>query len=142
MALRTVRQDERLRDDICKIDHFRGLDDEFVNRIANALDVWMVKRGDVIYEEGQKMDKVFVVGSEGKVKITPSAGKSVLCGSGEAFREEAIVSDALLQEDRHGQTEDYPVGNVAGAFRLDHWVTQGCDYTLERLALAQEHSDI
>jgi len=94
MALRTMRRDERLRDAIRKIEHFRGLDDEFINRIANALDVRTVKRGEVIYEEGQMADEVFVVGSEGKVKITPSAGKGVLRGSGEAFGEEAIGSDA------------------------------------------------
>mmetsp|Transcript_40548 Transcript_40548/g.73071 ORF Transcript_40548/g.73071 Transcript_40548/m.73071 type:complete len:216 (-) Transcript_40548:1584-2231(-) len=44
--------------------------------------------------------------------------------------------------DGRGRTEDYTVGNVAGAFGSDHRVAQGCDSALERSAFAQEHSDI
>jgi len=97
MALRTMRRDERVRDSIRTIEQFRGLDDDFINRISNALDVRMVKRGQVIYSPGDKgcCDEFFVVGSEGKVKLTPAdGGESVTIGSGEAFGTEAIAGNA------------------------------------------------
>ena len=90
MALRTMRRDEHLRDAIRKIPQFTTLDDDFINRISNALDLRTVKRGEVIYDVGDKSDEFFVVGSDGKVKITPSKGKSVTIGSGESFGTEAI----------------------------------------------------
>ena len=94
MASRTMLRDESVRDSLRKIEHFQGLDDEFVNRIANALDVRTIKRGEVIYQQGDSADAVFVVGSEGKVMV----GSKVL-GSGEPFGEEAIVGDAPLRRE-------------------------------------------
>mmetsp|Transcript_2908 Transcript_2908/g.5294 ORF Transcript_2908/g.5294 Transcript_2908/m.5294 type:complete len:947 (+) Transcript_2908:140-2980(+) len=91
MALRTMRRDERFRDGIRKIKLFQGLDDEFINRIANALDVRNVKKGETIYKAGDETHELFMVGSEGRVKITPqSGGKSFTLGLGESFGEEAI----------------------------------------------------
>jgi len=91
MALRTMRRDERFRDGIRKIKLFHGLDDEFINRIANALDVRNVKKGETIYQAGDAAQELFMVGSEGRVKITPqSGGKSFTLGLGESFGEEAI----------------------------------------------------
>ena len=93
MAQRTMRRDEHLRDAIRKITEFEGLDDDFINRISNALDLRTVKRGEVIYEAGDKSDEFYVVGSDnGKVKITPAkGGKSVTIGSDETFGTDAIA---------------------------------------------------
>ena len=87
MALRTMRRDERLRDAIRKIPQFDGLDDEFINRIANALDVRTVKKHEVIYNAGEEANEFFIVGSESKV-ITGEGGEVIK--SGEAFGTEAI----------------------------------------------------
>jgi len=93
MAMRTIRRDEHLRDAIRKISEFSGLDDDFINRISNAMDVRTVKRGEVIYEVGEdNADEFYVVGSDGTVKITPQKGKSVVIGSGESFGTESIGS--------------------------------------------------
>ncbi len=95
MALRTMRQDQKLREAIRRVDAFRGLDDEFINRIANALDVRTVKKGEVIYRPGDVAEELFVVGSEGRVKLAPAdGGKSQTLGSGDAFGEEAMATSS------------------------------------------------
>jgi CRP-like cAMP-binding protein len=101
MALRTIRQDEWLRNAVrTKIDIFLGLDDDFINRIANAFDVRSVKCDEVIYRSGDKSDEYYIVGSgDGTVKITLDGSnnkndnkKSLtkIIGSGEVFGIDAI----------------------------------------------------
>ena len=101
MALRTIRQDEWLRNAVrTKIDSFLGLDDDFINRIANAFDVRSVKCDEVIYRSGDKSDEYYIVGSgDGTVKITFDGSNNMndnkksltkIIGSGEAFGIDAI----------------------------------------------------
>ena len=90
MALRTMRQDEWLRGAVRKIDAFRGLDDEFVNRISGSFDVRTVKRGETIYSMGDDSDELYIVGNEGRVAIYESEGSSRSIPSGSAFGVEAL----------------------------------------------------
>jgi CRP-like cAMP-binding protein/tRNA A-37 threonylcarbamoyl transferase component Bud32 len=95
IALRTMRQDEWLRDAVRKIEAFRGLDDEFINRISNSFDVRPVKRGEVIYRTGDDSEEFYIVGSEGRVMISENKGSiaggaSRIIRSGGAFGVEAF----------------------------------------------------
>ena len=100
LALRTMRRDERMRDAIKKIKYLKELDGEYINRIADALEVRTVQKGEVLYKAGDKADKFYVLGGEGQVKLTPqSSGKSYICGPGDAFGEKAIVSSDAPRTD-------------------------------------------
>ena len=116
LALRTMRRDERMRDAIKKIKYFEKLDDEFVNRIADALVVRVVERGETLYEAGDAAEEFFVVGAEGQVTLTStSGGKSSVFGPGDAFGEEAILSNAL-----RGETATALEGTTLLAMSRDH----------------------
>jgi len=95
LALRTMRRDERMRDAIKKIKYLKELDDEFINRIADALEVKGVKKGEVLYKVGDPADKFYVLGGEGRVMLTSATTgmKNEICGPGDTFGEKAIVSD-------------------------------------------------
>lgn len=99
LALRTMRRDERMRDAIRKIKALKELDGEFINRIADALEVREVEKGEVVYEVGQKADEFYVVGSDGGVMWSSVGGKSVIIGPGEAFGEEAIAKKSVVRAD-------------------------------------------
>lgn len=103
MALRTMRRDERMRDAIRKLDVFEGLDDEFLFRISDALDTRNVEKGEVLYKAGDEARHFFVMGTDGKVKLTPPGNKkgsaAVVLGAGEAFGEEAIVDGVSQRKD-------------------------------------------
>lgn len=91
MALTSMTKDETLRGALKKVKHLESLDGEFINRIADALDVKVVPKGAVLYKEGDTSEDFYVIGTEGKIQVTPSGGKSSILGPGEAFGEEAIV---------------------------------------------------
>ncbi|KAL7532188.1 hypothetical protein ACHAXR_006670 [Thalassiosira sp. AJA248-18] len=95
-----MRRDVRIRDGIRTIEQFSQLDDMFINRIANALDVRTVKSGEVVYTVGDSAEEFFMVGIEGKVKITPAngSGKSEFCRGGEVFGMEAITGSSPRTE--------------------------------------------
>ncbi|EED90517.1 predicted protein, partial [Thalassiosira pseudonana CCMP1335] len=99
LALRTMRRDERMRDAIRKIKALKELDGEFINRIADALEVREVEKGEVVYDVGQKADEFYVVGSDGGVMWSSVGGKSVIIGPGEAFGEEAIAKESVVRAD-------------------------------------------
>eukprot|EP00804_Cyclotella_cryptica_P024980 CCRYP_015506-RF/>CCRYP_015506-RF protein AED:0.39 eAED:0.39 QI:0/-1/0/1/-1/0/1/0/299 len=91
MALTSMKKDETLRNALKTVKHLELLDGEFINRIADALDVKEVPKGAVLYKEGDAIGEFYVIGSEGKVEVTRVHGKSVVLGPGEAFGEEALV---------------------------------------------------
>ena len=92
MALTSMRKDKTLRDALKKVQHLELLDDEFINRIADSLDVQQVTKGSVLYKEGDVSDAFYLIEYDGKVQVTPKGGKSVVLGPGEAFGEEAIIA--------------------------------------------------
>ncbi|KAL7541237.1 hypothetical protein ACHAWF_006882 [Thalassiosira exigua] len=125
MAMRTMKRDEKLRDAIRKVEEFGGLDDEFVNRIANALDVRTVKRGEEVYRRGDPADEFFVVGSEGRIELSSGA----TLGSGDAFGTSGIAgkdprSETAVAEKRttllvmSREHLDRTVGSLKDAIRL------------------------
>lgn len=90
MALTSIRKDETLRNALKKVRHLELLDDEFINRIADSLDVRSVPKGTVLYKEGDAADAFYLIEYDGKVEVKPKGGKSAVLGPGEAFGEEAI----------------------------------------------------
>eukprot|EP00956_Cyclotella_meneghiniana_P010788 scaffold15090_cov50-Cyclotella_meneghiniana.AAC.7 len=90
MALTSIRKDETLRNALKKVRHLEGLDDEFINRIADSLDVKSVPKGTVLYKDGDAADAFYLIEYDGKVEVKPKGGKSEVLGPGDAFGEEAI----------------------------------------------------
>jgi cAMP-dependent protein kinase regulator len=94
MALTSIRKDETLRKALKKVPGLELLDDEFINRIADSLDVRQVPKGSVLYKEGDVSDAFYLIEYDGSVQITPAGGKSEVLGPGESFGQEAIHANA------------------------------------------------
>jgi CRP-like cAMP-binding protein len=94
MALTSIRKDKTLRDALKKVKHLELLDDEFINRIADSLDVQQVAKGAVLYKDGDVSDSFYLIEYDGKVQVTPKGGKSEVLGPGDAFGEDAIAQNA------------------------------------------------
>ena len=91
MALTSIRKDETLRKALKKVPMLKLLEDEFINRIGDSLDVRQVEKGTVLYSAGDTSDTLYLLEYDGKVQITPQGGgKSSTLGPGEVFGEEAI----------------------------------------------------
>ena len=132
MAHRTMRRDVTLRNALLRIEHFDGLDSEFIARIANALDVRTVERGDTIYREGEPASEFFVVGGDGSTVELKGKGRSTVLGHGDAFGSSVISSadgrrtetavartrSTLLVMDR--EHLDRTIGSLADALTLSN----------------------
>ena len=99
MAVRTMRRDVRLREALKKVDCLHELDDDYLKRLADALDARNVEKGEVLYNEGNVCDTLYLIGTEGRVQLSSRNGrKGTVFGPGEAFSENAIsfmLSDEL-----------------------------------------------
>jgi len=113
LAVRTMRRDVRLREALQKVDCLEELDNEYLKKIADALHARNFERGEILYKEGDVCDTFYLIGTEGKVQLSSSGGKSGVLGAGEAFGDEAI-SFALSEElKKSKQSPAYIVSKTA-----------------------------
>ena len=119
---------------------FAGLEDEAASALAAAMGTIKLNRGEVLFHEGDKEDRLYVVVS-GKIKLgrSGSAGREnllAILGPGQMFGELSLfdprprTSSAVAVTDAHlaGLGHDY----------LRHWLTGRPDVAMHLLrALAQ-----
>ena len=107
LALRTMRRDVKVREGLQKVECLKELDTEYLKRIADAMVAKNVNKGDVLYQEGDPCDTLYLIGTEGKIQLSTQGeggrkGGAVVLGPGESFGDKAI-SHMLPEEDDPNQ---------------------------------------
>lgn len=98
LAAHTIQNDNQTKDVLRKVPFLSDLDDEFIIRIADALNTVYYDAGDVIFERGSEGD-VFYVIREGKVEYEHRKRGVKVLGPGDYFGEQAIVKNEPRKAD-------------------------------------------
>ncbi|KAL7503738.1 hypothetical protein ACHAXN_001944 [Cyclotella atomus] len=98
LATHTIQNDNQTKDVLKKVPFLSDLDDEFINRIADALTTVYYDAGDTIYERGSE-GSVFYVIREGKVEYEHKKRGVKTLGPGDYFGEQAIVKNEPRKAD-------------------------------------------
>eukprot|EP01082_Thalassiosira_pseudonana_P008397 g7601.t1 g7601 contig24:1019328-1022422(+) len=98
LALRTMRRDKKMREALEAVECLQELDVEYLKRIGDAMNARNVEKGEVLYNEGDVCDTLYLIGSEGKIQLSGRKRGVKVLGPGESFGEEAL-SYNLSEED-------------------------------------------
>lgn len=98
LATHTIQNDNQSKDVLRKVPFLSDLDDEFINRIADALTTVYYDAGETIYERGSE-GSVFYVIREGKVEYEHKKRGVKTLGPGDYFGEQAIVKNEPRKAD-------------------------------------------
>mmetsp|Transcript_14201 Transcript_14201/g.29737 ORF Transcript_14201/g.29737 Transcript_14201/m.29737 type:complete len:964 (+) Transcript_14201:288-3179(+) len=103
LALRAMRRDVKVREGLQRVECLKELDGEYLKRIADAMVARNVEKGEVLYQEGDKCETLYLIGTEGKIQISSSGiggmkGGTVILGPWDSFGDRAIAH-ALPEND-------------------------------------------
>ena len=98
LAAHTIQNDNQTKDVLRKVPFLNDLDDEFINRISDALTTVYYDAGDVIFNRGSE-GSVFYVIREGKVEYEHKKRGVKVLGPGDYFGEQAIVKNEPRKAD-------------------------------------------
>lgn len=90
LALRTMRRDKKMREALEAVECLQELDVEYLKRIGDAMNARNVEKGEVLYNEGDVCDTLYLIGSEGKIQLSGRKRGVKVLGPGESFGEEAL----------------------------------------------------
>eukprot|EP00956_Cyclotella_meneghiniana_P037142 scaffold134820_cov57-Cyclotella_meneghiniana.AAC.8 len=98
LATHTIQNDNQTKDVLKKVPFLSDLDEEFINRIADALTTVYYDAGETIFERGSE-GSVFYVIREGKVEYEHKKRGVKTLGPGDYFGEQAIVKNEPRKAD-------------------------------------------
>jgi CRP-like cAMP-binding protein len=98
LATHTIQNDNQTKVVLRKVPFLSDLDDEFINRIADALTTVHYEAGEIIFERGSE-GSVFYVIREGKVEYEHKKRGIKVLGPGDYFGEQAIVKNEARRAD-------------------------------------------
>ncbi|KAL3808479.1 hypothetical protein ACHAXA_008775 [Cyclostephanos tholiformis] len=98
LATHTIQNDNQTKVVLRKVPFLSDLDDEFMNRIADALTTVHYESGEVIFERGSEGSVFFVI-QEGKVEYEHKKRGIKVLGPGDYFGEQAIVKNEPRRAD-------------------------------------------